>query len=236
MASDSVQQKMYGLKTASRAQRVVLAVCGLTWLAVAWWLLIAGGIGQAGVWFGQSWQAGNPARRWILAICLTVYCLRLLLTEFVFLKRGVSWKEVFTVAPWLLVIFLLLVLTGGRNQHGAGAGLVIGVVLFAFGSWMHTQSEWTRHVWKEQPKHRGRLYTGSWFRYTRHPNYLGDLILFSGLCLMTGVWVSAAIPVVMLAGFVFVNVPMLDAHLRGHYGQEFEKYARRTKKLIPFVY
>ena len=40
----------------------------------------------------------------------------------------------------------------------------------------------------------------------------------------------------MLLGFVFGNIPMLDAHLAEHYGQEFTAYARRTRKLVPFVY
>lgn len=40
----------------------------------------------------------------------------------------------------------------------------------------------------------------------------------------------------MLAGFVFVNIPVLDSHLGERYGPEFEEYASRTSKLIPFVY
>jgi protein-S-isoprenylcysteine O-methyltransferase Ste14 len=44
------------------------------------------------------------------------------------------------------------------------------------------------------------------------------------------------IPIIMLAGFAFVNVPALDAHLHDHYGEAFEKYARHTPKLIPFLY
>jgi steroid 5-alpha reductase family enzyme len=236
MVQESMQKKMYGVQGASRAQRVVLAVCGILWLMLAWWLLEAGGLGMAGHWLRESWQAGDAVRRLVLAICLTVYVLRILLTQFVFLKRGVSWSEVFTVVPWLLVLFLLLSWTGGRNGSEIGAVAVIGVVMFVFGSWMNTHAEWARDRWKEKPEHRGHLFTGSWFRWTRHPNYLGDLILFSGLCLIAGRWVSVVIPVLMLAGFVFVNIPALDAHLLEHYGQEFEEYAARTKKLIPFVY
>lgn len=56
------------------------------------------------------------------------------------------------------------------------------------------------------------------------------------MCLFTGAWATAVVPVLMLAGFLFVNNPMLDAHLLGHYGPEFDEYARRTRKLIPFVY
>jgi protein-S-isoprenylcysteine O-methyltransferase Ste14 len=48
--------------------------------------------------------------------------------------------------------------------------------------------------------------------------------------------VTAVIPVLMLAGFVFVNIPVLDSHLHDHYGSAFDEYARRTRKLIPFLY
>jgi protein-S-isoprenylcysteine O-methyltransferase Ste14 len=35
---------------------------------------------------------------------------------------------------------------------------------------------------------------------------------------------------------VFLNVPALDRYLAERYGEEFQAYAARTKKLIPFVY
>jgi protein-S-isoprenylcysteine O-methyltransferase Ste14 len=40
----------------------------------------------------------------------------------------------------------------------------------------------------------------------------------------------------MLAGFTLANIPMLDSHLRHHYGPAFDAYAARTRKLIPFIY
>ncbi|MGH9454843.1 MAG: methyltransferase family protein, partial [Terriglobia bacterium] len=117
-----------------------------------------------------------------------------------------------------------------------GAAGVMGVVLFVVGSWMNSRAEYARHVWKQRSENTGKLYTQWLFRYSRHPNYLGDLISFSGLCLISGEWLTAVIPVLMLAGFVFVNIPALDSHLRDHYGPAFDEYARRTRKLIPFVY
>jgi hypothetical protein len=47
---------------------------------------------------------------------------------------------------------------------------------------------------------------------------------------MAGAWLTAVIPVLMLAGFVSVNIPVLDSHLRDHCD------ARLTRKLIPFLY
>ena len=101
---------------------------------------------------------------------------------------------------------------------------------------MNSYSEYARHVWKRQPENRGHLCTEGLFRYSRHPNYLGDLISFSGLCLISGAWVTAAVPLLMLCGFVFVNIPVLDSHLHDRYGDAFDEYARRTRKLVPFVY
>jgi len=140
------------------------------------------------------------------------------------------------IVPWILCIYLLLAIAGGRNPTPFGMVAGAGAVLFVLGSWMNSQAEFARHVWKRQPENRGRLYTLGLFRYSRHPNYLGDLISFSGVCLVSGRWMTIAIPSIMLAGFVFANIPMLDSHLHHHYGAAFDEYAARTSKLIPFVY
>ena len=136
----------------------------------------------------------------------------------------------------MLCIYVLLGVAGGTNPAPPGMAVGIGVVLFLVGSWTNSYAEYARHIWKERPENQGRLYTEGLFHYTRHPNYFGDLLSFSGLCLISGAWVTALVPLMMLAGFVFVNVPMLDSHLRDHYGTAFDEYARRTRKLIPFLY
>jgi protein-S-isoprenylcysteine O-methyltransferase Ste14 len=227
---------MYDVGGPSTAQRLTLAALGASWVALAWWLLFGGGLSVVGAWFGWRWQPGDVVRRACLAVALTIYYVRLLFTQFVFLRRGVSWKEVFAIFPWVLCIYALLALTGGRNGAAFGAAGFVAIALFLLGSWMNTFAEYARYRWKQRPENRGKLYTKGLFRYSRHPNYLGDLLSFSGLCLMAGAWITAVIPIAMLAGFVFVNIPILDAHLQERYGSAFGDYARRTRKLIPFLY
>jgi protein-S-isoprenylcysteine O-methyltransferase Ste14 len=226
----------YELRDSSMAQRMVLAGIVGGFVAAAWWMLLGSGIGIAGEWFGRIWTPGDPSRRDCLAVALSIYYIRLLFTEFVFLKRGVIWSEALTVAAWISCIYLLLTISGGTNSRVMGVATGVGVSLFVVGSWMNSYAEYTRHMWKRQPENRKRLYTLGLFRYSRHPNYLGDLISFSGLCLISGSWITVIIPAIMLVGFVFASIPMLDSHLRERYGLEFEEYARRTRKLIPFVY
>jgi protein-S-isoprenylcysteine O-methyltransferase Ste14 len=231
-----LQKSMYESHDASMAQRMVSAALAALWVALVWWLLFGGGLTTVGSWFGQAWKPGDLARRAWLAAALSIYYVRLLFTMFVFLKRGVSWGEVLTVSPWILGIYLLLAICGGRNASAFGMAGGLGVALFVVGSWTNSYAEYARHGWKKQPENRGRLYTQGLFQYSRHPNYFGDLISFSGLCLMAGVWITVVIPLLMLAGFIFVNVPALDAHLHDRYGDSFDQYAKRTRKLIPFIY
>ena len=147
-----------------------------------------------------------------------------------------GWSEAGAIAPWILFLFVTYSFAGGTNPAALGLAAVAGVSLFALGSGMNSYAELARNRWKRQPGNRGSLYTLGLFRYTRHPNYLGDVLSFTGLSLLTGRWETLFIPLVMLAGFIFVNIPMLDAHLHEHYGAAFDEYALRTHKLIPFIY
>jgi len=227
---------LYEVSGASMAQRASLAAMEALCVAAAWWLLAGGGIRTAGGWFGWRLAPGDATRRLCLGAALTIYFIRILFTEFLFLKRGVSWGEVFTVGPWVFCLYLWLCLAGGTNPAPPGVAAGMGAALFAAGSWMNSGAEYARHRWKQKAENRGKLYTESWFRYTRHPNYFGDLVSFSGISLIAGRWNTGIIPLLMLTGFVFVNVPALDAHLHKRYGAAFEEWAGRTRKLIPFLY
>lgn len=236
MANSSLSEQMYGLTAPSIAQRVTLAIGLAGCVVLAGWLLFFGGAAVAGHWFHRRWATGDFTRRAALGCAFVIYFVRVLFTEFRFLKRGVSWNEVLTIVPWAFVLYILLALAGGTNQAPFAAAAITGAVFFVLGSWMNSYAEHQRHVFKQRPENYGQLYTGGLFRLVRHPNYFGDLVSFTGLCLMAGRWYTAIIPVLMFFGFVLVNVPALDQHLARHYGSAFEVYARKTRKLIPFVY
>lgn len=231
-----LQRGMYEPRDSSKAQRITLAGIAGVWVVLAWWLVLGPGLRIAGIWFGWIGKPGDEVRRIGLAVGFSIYYIRILFTEFVFLKRGVSWSEVFAIVPWLLCIVPLLAITGGTNPAPVGWAAAIGSVLFVAGSWMNSYAEYARHVWKLRPENRGQLYTQGLFQYSMHPNYFDDLLSFSGLCLISGAWITTVVRILMAMGFVFVNIPVLDSHLRDHYGSAFDNYKRCTAKLIPFLY
>ena len=125
---------------------------------------------------------------------------------------------------------------GGNSQIAINALDYSGIILYLTGSWINTQSEYTRHIWKQNEQNKGKLYTDGLFKYSVHINYFGDLLLFIGLALITQSFSLLIIPLIMALNFVIYVIPSLDKYLENKYGDDFIEYASRTKKLIPGIY
>ena len=154
-----MKRDIYAARASSVGQRVLLIIASGASLAAAWWLLFGGGILLFSAWRGLPFKLGDEARRRGLALALSVYFVRLLFTQFVFLKRAISWSEAFMIGLWILFIYLLFALAGGTNPAELNIPFGLGAVLFIFGSWMNSYAEYARHVWKQRAENRADVYT-----------------------------------------------------------------------------
>lgn len=192
--------------------------------------------------FGQIKQlaplmmTGNKLRQIILFIGLIIYSLRTVVVLFIFLKRRMSWGEGLLVALVMPVVLLALAYFGGNQKANVGVVGGIGIVLYLGGSFLHSCSEYQRYKWKQRAKNKAHLFAGGLFRYSMHVNYFGDVLLFTGLALITRVTLMIVIPLFMALNFVVILIPSLDAYLARKYSTEFTAYAAKTKKFIPFIY
>jgi protein-S-isoprenylcysteine O-methyltransferase Ste14 len=180
--------------------------------------------------------SGDLLRRILIAACLIIYFLRLQITVWVFQKRRWTWLETVTISivmPFALYAFAKV---GGNNPQDIGAVEVIGILLYLAGSYINTHAEYARYVWKLKKENNGRLYTQSLFSLAMHINYFGDVVLFTGLAMITHRLSVFIIPLIMAINFVFNIIPSLDRYLEKKYGDEFRAYAAKTKKLIPKIY
>ena len=109
-------------------------------------------------------------------------------------------------------------------------------MLYLSGSYINTQSEYYRHVWKLKEENKGRLYTEGLFSLSMHINYFGDIVLFIGFAMVAHSFSLLVVPMIMAINFVFHIIPSLDRYLEKKYKDEFRDYARKTKKLIPLIY
>jgi steroid 5-alpha reductase family enzyme len=167
---------------------------------------------------------------------MVTYFIRLLVTTFVFLKRKLPWAEAIIISSLMSLALYGFAKVGGSNQQPVGLIELVGMLLYVIGSHLNTNSEYTRHIWKKNPDNKVRLYTEGLFRYSMHVNYFGDTVLFTGFALITHSLIMLVIPLLMTVNFVLFIIPTLDKYLAEKYGTDFQEYARRTKKFIPWVY
>ena len=77
---------------------------------------------------------------------------------------------------------------------------------------------------------------GLW-KYSRHPNYLGEILFWYGVALVLilnnlSMWyvIIGAIMNTML--FLFISIPLAENHLKS-YKAGFDEYKKRTRMLLP---
>ncbi len=227
---------MHGEHRPSIAQKLVMVLARLLTVYIATWLLFGGGIERVSAGLDSARLPGDPMRGLLLLSFMVFYLLRSTTALFVFIRRRIGWSEALGVAGLLVVVELVFVGVGGIDQRHLGISDYAAVGLYFLGSWLNTEAELERFLFKRDPTNRDRLFTGGLFHYAMHINYLGEVLLFTGFALLTGVAWSLLIPAAMLAGFVFVHIPALDRHLATRYGDDFVAWAQDTHRLIPFIY
>ena len=223
----------------SRTEKTVFAALHLVSVVLCLWLLL-GGWQSLGSWAGWPLALSDPLRGALLLGCTLLYFGRHLVTLFVLLTRKVGFSEVIGLAAFIAmfeVVFLLLGAGAFRDSPVPFGSLdAIAIALVLIGSGLNTWSELQRKWWKQDPAHQGRCFTGGLFAWSMHINYFGDTVLFTGWALLTHSLPALAVPAFMAVSFVVFHIPALDTYLARCYGAEFEAYAQRTRKFIPFVY
>jgi len=219
---------MHGEYNKSTAQKSVLSVGHAIAVGLVVWLLLAGGLTSFGL------GTGDAPRRELLAVASVLYLVRFLFTTFLFVRRSMQWSEVGVVLPWLAIIHLVYALLGGANPSPVGVWGTVGIALYLVGSFLNTVSELQRLQWKK--RNRGKLYTGGLFRLSRHVNYFGDFVLFTGFAILTDSLWCFTIPALMTAMFLFEHAPRLEKYLESKYGGDFREWSSNTAMFVPYLY
>ena len=215
--------------------KLVFTGCVLISTFASLWLMFADGIFSI-TWFNQYKLEGDLLRRILIAFCLIFYFARLQITVWIFQKRKWTWLETVTITVLMSFVLYAFAKAGGNNRQLVDSVEVIGILLFLSGSYINTQSEYSRHVWKLKTENKGRLYTKGLFSLSMHINYFGDIVLFTGIAMVTHSLGMLIIPLIMTLNFVFNIIPALDRYLENKYKEEFTDYSKRTKKFIPLIY
>jgi protein-S-isoprenylcysteine O-methyltransferase len=81
-----------------------------------------------------------------------------------------------------------------------------------------------------------RLITKGPYRILRHPAYTGGILIFAGMGLAIGNWLSFAITTIAAVVAYGVRIRVEEMALRERFGAEFEANRKRTWAVIPLVW
>jgi len=178
---------------------------------------------------------GDLVRNILILSCMGIYFFRILFTMFVFFQRKMYWIEAIVIANIMPWIFPYIAYKSGGYTDSIGWIEIIGILLFLTGSYLNTASEYFRYSWKQKRENTGHLYTGGLFKYARHINYFGDIVLFTGMAMVAHQIQLLIIPISMAFVFVVILIPLKESYLKDKYGNEYISYAANTKILIPLI-
>ncbi|MFY9804042.1 MAG: DUF1295 domain-containing protein [Candidatus Acidiferrales bacterium] len=227
---------MYGEYAKSLGPKSVLTLLHAAGVCASAWILFGNGFTVLFRWTGKYASVDHFAARALVFACAAIYFVRICVATFHFYNRKVGYGEAIGVGIFAGSIHVLFAFLGRAGARPIGWLSVAGIFLYLAGSYLNTVSEYQRYLWKIIPGNQGRLYTEGLFRHSRHINYFGDNVLFTGYALLSASPWALVVPSLMACGFIFANIPMLDDYLKKKYGAEFEAYALRAKKFIPYVY
>jgi len=73
------------------------------------------------------------------------------------------------------------------------------------------------------------------YRFVRHPIYTGLLLALAGSTLAQGWWSSVVALVLCFVSF-WIKLLREEAWMRETFGEKYEAYCARTKRLVPFLF
>jgi protein-S-isoprenylcysteine O-methyltransferase Ste14 len=74
------------------------------------------------------------------------------------------------------------------------------------------------------------------YRVIRHPAYAGTLLTATGIGIASGNWACALICFALPALGHLPRITIEEAMLESHLGEAYSEYARRTRRLVPWVW
>lgn len=136
---------------------------------------------------------------------------------------------------WVVAIPVIIIFAG--NQGGIGIAEIAGLLVFLAGFLTETIADQQLLKFKKQPGNKGKIITTGLWKYSRHPNYFGEALLWWGIFIVSAGtqywWAGVISPIIMSLLLRFGSgVPMLEKKYRSR--EDFIKYAEKTPVFVPF--
>lgn len=214
-------------------------------------------IGILAALYGVS-ATGNETRRWLFCAAALIWSLRLGLFILVRVirhhpeedKRYQTLRQRWP-GPWrfllffelqagIAVIFSLPFLLAADDAHSAVSTVeVLGLTLALCSTAGEALADWQAQRFKRNPANQGKILNIGLWRYSRHPNYFFESLVWFGFCLaalpLSYGWITVVCPLLMLYFLLCVTgIPLSEKHSVENRGDLYREYQRTTSRFIPW--
>jgi steroid 5-alpha reductase family enzyme len=159
--------------------------------------------------------------------------------------RPLSFLVAWTVQGlWVLLTAAaaLAVITGGAREPLGAVGIA-GIAIWAIGMLIEIVADRQKSAFKGDPANEGRFINVGLWAWSRHPNYFGEITLWTGMAIVAvpvlSGWQWATLISPVFVAFLLIKVsgiPLLEKKADERWGgqDDYEAYKRRTPVLVPW--
>ena len=220
---------------------------GLTYLIVVGFSLWAG-----------SQSEGPSLRELIVSLLVVIWALRL--SSFLYFRIHRTGKDgrfdqlktspIRFLVPWtiqglwvfLTMIVVIVINSQADSAPALGIWDAVGLSMWLLGFGIEVVADNQKTVFNTEPNNQGKWIDSGLWSYSRHPNYLGEILLWTGIACFgiscfTGLerfaWISPIFIYLLLTKLS--GIPILDKRALEKWGDdvEYQKYRDKTPPLFP---
>ncbi len=137
----------------------------------------------------------------------------------------------------MYIISIPVILVNSASEMKIPAFVYIGAAIWIFGFIFEAAGDYQLKVFKQNPQNKGKILTTGLWKYTRHPNYFGEAVMWWGIFLAAlsvknGIYTFIS-PILITFLLRFVSgVPILEKRYKDR--PEFIEYSKKTNIFIPW--
>lgn len=145
------------------------------------------------------------------------------------------------VSIWIIMLPATIALSAG-SQKGPDIFLIAGALIWLVGLFFETVADWQKFKFKSNPENSGQWIQSGLWKYSRHPNYFGEILCWIGIFILAipalsgWLWLSVISPVYITFLLLFLSgIPTLEKKYDERYAgnEAYKQYKNQTSILIP---
>lgn len=197
------------------------------------------------------------ARAWIVAAMVVVWASRL--GTFLFRRilrsgedrrfREIKESSLRFFMTWtlqglwvLLTVAAALAIITASDRQDLNWYAYAGILIWLFGFAIEVVADRQKSAFKKDPENEGRFITTGLWAWSRHPNYFGEITLWTGIAVMAVPvlsgwrWAVLISPIFVAVLIIRVSgIPMLESRADERWGDEpeYQRYKATTPVLVP---